>query len=75
MKLRPVTKLDKRNKTTSKKLTMTSFQQIVTSLPFFQFMAKSVKLAFTLIAIFYLTIPENRTKKSVKTQLSYYCLE
>ena len=59
MKLGPVTKLDKRNKTTSKKLTMTSCQQIVTSLSFFQFMANleqfgsrgsdvwSVKLTFS----------------------------
>ena len=40
MKLAPVTKLNKRNKTTSKNLTMTSFRQIVTSLSFFRFMAK-----------------------------------
>ena len=39
MKLGPVTKIDKINKTTSKKLTMVSCQQIVTSLFFFQFMA------------------------------------
>ena len=35
MKLGPVTKLDKRKKTTSKNLTITSCQKIVTSLPFF----------------------------------------
>ena len=39
MKLAPVTNLDKRNKATSKRLTITSFLQIVTSLSFFQFMA------------------------------------
>ena len=40
MKLEPVTKIDKRNKTTSKNLMMTSCWQIVTSLSFFQGMAK-----------------------------------
>ena len=39
MKLGPVTKLDKRNKTASKNLTMTSCQKIVTSVSFFQFTA------------------------------------
>ena len=38
-KFGPVTKLDKRNKRTSKKLTMTPFRQIVISLSFFRFMA------------------------------------
>ena len=39
MKLRPITKLDKRNTTTlKKKLSMTTYQQIVTFLSFFQFM-------------------------------------
>ena len=38
MKLGPVTKLDKRKKTTSKKFDDTSYQQIVTSLSFFGFM-------------------------------------
>ena len=36
MKLGPVTKVDIRNKTASKKLTMMSCQQIVTSMSFFQ---------------------------------------
>ena len=39
MKLEPVTKIHKRNKITSKNLTMTSFWKIVTSLSFFQFKA------------------------------------
>ena len=38
MKLGPVTELDKRKETTSKKLTMTSRRQIVTSLSFFRLM-------------------------------------
>ena len=39
MKLGPVTKLYKRNKITSKNLTMASCLEIVTSLSFFQYMA------------------------------------
>ena len=39
MKFVTVTKLDKKNKTTSKKLTMMSCRQTVTSLPFFKNMA------------------------------------
>ena len=38
MKLEPVTKLDNRNKTTSKKFKMTLFWQTVRSLSFYQFM-------------------------------------
>ena len=40
MKLGPITKLNKRNMAMSKNLTMTSCRQIVSSLSFFQFMAK-----------------------------------
>ena len=40
MKLGTVTKLDKRNKTASKKLTVTSCRKIVASLSFLRFMAK-----------------------------------
>ena len=39
MKFGPVTKLDKGNKTTSKKLTLTSYRKIMTSLSFFRFLA------------------------------------
>ena len=39
MKLGPVTKIDKRNKTVLKKLTMASYQQIVMPLSSFQFFA------------------------------------
>ena len=86
MKLEPVTKIDKRSKTTSKNLTVTSCQQVLTSLLFFQFTATmkqsgsrildaySVKLKFSLIVTFYLTKTENRAKKSL-TQLSHYCFE
>ena len=86
MKLGTVTKLDKGNKITSKKLTMTSCQKTVTSLLLFQFIvnleqsgsrisdALSVKLKYSLIVTFYLTKSENRTKKSL-TQLSHYCFE
>ena len=68
----PVTKLDKSHTTTLKYLTVTSCQQIVTSLSFFRFMANleqsgnripevwSVKLTFLLTVIFYLTKTENR---------------
>ena len=86
MKLGPVTKLDKRNKTTSKKLTLTSCRKIVTSLSFFGFLAnleqsggripdtESAKVMFSVIVTFCLTKTENRTKKSL-TQLSHYCFE
>ena len=84
MKLGPVTKLDKRNKTTSKNLTLMSCRKIVTSLSFFGFLAnleqsggripdtESAKVMFSVIVTFCLTKTENRTKKSL-TQLSHYC--
>ena len=84
--LRPVTKLDKRNTATSKKLTMTPCQQIVTLLSFFQFMtnleqsgssipdAWSVIFKFPFILTFYFTKTGNRSKRS-PTKLSYYCFE
>ena len=43
MKLGPITKLDKRNKTTSKNLTMTSCRKIVRSLPFYGFLTNLEK--------------------------------
>ena len=66
MKLRPVTKLDNRNKTHSKKLVMTSCRKIMRSLLFFRFIANleqygnrtanvySIKLIFILIEPFIL---------------------
>ena len=86
MKLKPVTKLGKRNTATSKikKRKKTSYQQIVTPLSLFQFMSNfeqsrswipdawSAILTFLLIATFFcLTKNENKTKKSLK-QLSCY---
>ena len=77
MKVGPVNKLDKRNKTTSNKCDASSCRKIVTPLPFFQFTtnleqsgrripdAYSVKLVFSLIVIFRLTETKNRTKKSL----------
>ena len=79
MKLRLLTKLDKRNKTKSKKLTLKS-------LSFFRLLAnleqsggqipdtESAKVMFSVIVTFCLTKTENRTKKSL-TQLSHYCFE
>ena len=86
MKLGALTKFDKRNKTTSKKLTMTSCWQIVTSLSFFGFLAnlehsrgrildpESAKVMFSVIVTFCLTKTGNRTKKYL-TQVSHYCFE
>ena len=86
MKLGPVTKLDKRNRTTSMTLTMTLCQQIVTSLSFFRFLTNleqsggrtpdtdSTEVMFSVTATFCITKTKNRTKKSL-TQLSHYCFE
>ena len=86
MKLGPVPKLEKRNKTTSKKIALMSCQEIVTSFSFFGFLAnseqsegripetESAKVIFSVIVTFFLTKTENRTKKSL-TQLSHYCFE
>ena len=85
MKLGPVTKLDKRSQTTSKKM-MTSCRQIVTSLSFFRLIANleqsrsripdelSVKLTFSLTVTFFLTKTENRTEKFL-SKLPHYCSE
>ena len=85
MKLGPVTKLDKRNKTTSMTLAMTLCRQIVKSLSFFGFLANleqsrgritetAAEVMFSVTATFCITKTENRTKKSL-TQLSHYCFE
>ena len=77
MKLGPVIKLDKRNKITSKKLTLTSCRKIVTSLSFFGFLAnleqsrgripdkEYAKVMFSVIVAFCLTKIENRAKKNL----------
>ena len=75
MKLGPVTKLDKRNKTTSKKFEddfMSANCDVIDGgrIPD----ADSVKLTFSLTVTFYLTKRENITKKYF-TQLSYRCFE
>ena len=79
MKLRPATKLDKRNKKTSKNLAMTPCREIVTSLSFFGFLAnleqsgcripdtESAKVLFSVKVTFCLT--------KLKTQLSHYWFE
>ena len=82
MKLGPITKLDKKNKTTSKKLILTSCRKIVTSLSFFGFLANLEQSggwipdteSAKVIVTFCLTKTENRTKKSLP-QLSHYCFE
>ena len=83
MKLGPVTKLDKRNKATSKKKAMSANCVVIVIFSIYdQFGAiwkpdsqcKSVKLTFSLAVTFCLAKTENRTKKS-PTQLSHYCFE
>ena len=76
MRLGQVTEVDMRNMTMSKKLTITLCWQIMASSLFFWFIANlenfgsgipdawSVILRFSLIATFYLTKTENRTKHS-----------
>ena len=86
MKLGPVTKLDKRNKATSKKFddnVMSENCDVIAIFPIygqFGLIWKPdsggivCKTYISLIVIFYLTKNENRTKKSL-TQLSHYCFE
>ena len=86
IKLGPVTKLDKKNKTTLKKFDVDVVSKTVTSLSFSRFLAnleqsggcipdtESAKAMFSVIVTFCLTKTEKRTKKSL-TQLSHYCFE
>ena len=85
MELGSETKLDKRNKTTSKKLTLTSCRKIVTSLSFSdfwpiwssleaRFRTQCLQVIFSVIVPFCLTKTKNRTEKSL-TKLSHYCFE
>ena len=81
MKLGPVTKADKRNKTTSKKTDdniMSKNYSVITIFPIYdQFGAirkPGSKLTYLLIVIFSLTKTESRTKKS-QTQLSHHRYE
>ena len=84
--LRLVTRLNKRNTTTSINLTMTSCHQIMTSSLFFKFMVKMEQsgtripdtgfmiLTFSSIVAFYHTKNENRTKPSL-TDLPWHNFE
>ena len=86
MKLGPVTKLDKKNKTTSKEFyndVISRNCDVIAIFPLYgQFGAIqkpdsgriTVKLMFSLTITFYLTKTENSTKKS-PTQLSHYCFQ
>ena len=84
MKLGPVTKLDKRNKATSKNFDgaiMTENYEVVDIFPIYsQFGTiwipdvQCIKLIFSLIVTFYLIKTEKRTKISL-TELSQYCFE
>ena len=84
MKPVTVTKLDKENKTTSKKSSITSCYRITTSWSFLKFItnleqsknrilhAWSIIFKFSLITIFYLTKAENRTKIYYTQLLRYW---
>ena len=86
MKLRPVTKLDKRNKTTSKKIEFDVMSENYGVIVIFWILSnleqsrgripdtESAKVMFSVIVTFCLTKTENRTKKSL-IQLSHYCFE
>ena len=81
MKLGPVTKLDKRNKTTSNKLddgVMSVNYDVIVIFPIYGQAGfqthKSVKLTLSLLITFYLTKTENRTKKSL-IHFSRHCFE
>ena len=86
IKLGPVTKIDKKNKTHQKKIYVDVMSEIMTSLSFSGFLAnleqscdripntESANVMFLVIGTFCLTKTENRTKKSL-TQLSHYCFE
>ena len=86
MKLGQATKLDKRNKTTSKKFDDHVMSGNCDTLLFFQFTdnleqsgsqvpdTQSVKLIFSITVTFYLTKTESRIKKPL-TQLPHYCFD
>ena len=86
MELGPVTKPDKRNKTTSKKFDVEVMSKNCDVISFFGFLAdleqsggqtpdaESERVLFSVTVTFCLTETENRTKKPL-TQLSYYSLE
>ena len=67
MKLGPVIKLDKRNRTTSKKLTMTSCRKIVMSLSFSGFLANLEQSAGR--------IPDTESAKVMFSVVITFCLK
>ena len=83
MKLRPVTKLDKRNKTTSKKFDDDVMSENCDVIVIFRIFGsfgavwrpdtrhESAEVMFSVTVTFCLTKTKNRTKKSL-TQLSHY---
>ena len=85
MKLGPVPKLDRRNKTTSKKIDDDIMSEYCDVIVIFQIFCQygavwrldsghRVQKLFLVMVTFCLTEAENRTKKSL-TQLSHYCFE
>ena len=82
MKLGPVTKLDKRNKTMSKKFDVVmsencdviAFSQNLEHSRGWVLDTESAKVMFSVTVTFCLTNTANRTKKSL-TQLSHYCFQ
>ena len=86
MKLGPVIKDGKKKISTSKKFADDIMSKNCNLIVFFQYITNlqpsgsqildtwSIKLTFSLIITFYLTEPENRTKKSF-TPLLHYCFE
>ena len=66
MKLGPVYKIDKRNKTTSKRLMMTSCRKIVTSLSFIGFLANLEQSGGQ--------IPDTESAKSIFSFIVTFCL-
>ena len=80
MKLRSVTKLDKRRETKSKQFDNDFMTKIVTPLSFFQFTANfeqsgsRIPEAYLLIVTSYLSKTENRIKKIFNTALTLLLL-
>ena len=81
MKFGPVTKIDKRNIKTLKKIddkVMSVNCDVIINFQIYGQLGTirnpSLNITFSLIVTFYLTKTENRTQKSL-TQLSHYCFE
>ena len=77
MKLEPVTKIHKRNKTTSKKIDddiILKNCDVILIFLIYGLFGVMRKLMFSLTVTFHLTTTENRTKDFL-TLLSHYCFE